>query len=120
MGKIIRCNVSQPYITGELWQYDYGKSLLIGGLPGIEDQVSIHFSVHDSEGIVTEVPGTVTDEGILARIPDELLVNNDIAHDYKLFAFVCERGTRNGKTLARLILPVSSRARPDNYPAAES
>ena len=117
MGKIIRCNVSQPYITGGLWQYDYGKSLLIGGLSGIEDQVSIHFSVHDSEGIVTEVPGTVTDEGILARIPDELLVNNDIAHDYKLFAFVCERGTRNRKTLARLILPVSSRARPENYPA---
>lgn len=117
MRKIIRCSVKQPYISGELWQYDFGKSLLIQGLPETEDTISVHFSVHESEGAVTEILGTVTDEGILARIPDELLVNNGIAHDYKLFAFVCERGARNGKTLARLILPVSSRARPENYPA---
>ena len=118
MGKIIRCDITQPYISEKLWQYDYGKSLLIEGLTGIEGQIYIHFAVHDSEDAVTEVPGTVTEEGILARIPDELLVNNDIARDYKLHALIYVKGAHSGKTFAELILPVSSRARPDNYPAS--
>lgn len=117
MRKIIRCNVKQPYISGELWQYDFGKSLLIQGLPETEDPISVHFSVHESEGAVTEILGTVTDEGILVRVPDALLVNNDTTNDYKLFVFIYEKGARRGRTIARFIIPVSSRPRPENYPA---
>lgn len=117
MGKIIRCNALRPFVIGKVWQYDFGQTLLIEGLQTIAEPVGVHFSVNENERTVTAVPGTVTEEGILAAIPDDLLRNNDIEHNYNLYVYIYKADSESGRTVASFVIPVLSGPRPDNYPA---
>ena len=119
MGKIIRCNVSQPRVKEAAWQYDFGKSLLVEGLSEYEGStISIHFAAHEYKGTVTEVPATVTEEGILAPIPDKYFRNDDTTHDYNIYAFVYVTTGKSARTVARIIIPIESRSKPADFPAS--
>lgn len=117
MGKPVRCNAMRPCINGEVWQYDFGQELLIEGLSWITVPVSVQFATSETDAQTVGVDGTRTPDGILARIPDELLVNNDTTTNYRLYVYVYAKGEKGAATVASFILPVCARSRPDNYPS---
>lgn len=86
-----------------LFQWDYGQVIYIRGLSADE----IHFSRGDTALVVYP---TVVAGGITARIPDVLLRDSGCIIAY---IYVCD--TESGKTIKLLRLPVTKRARPEDY-----
>ena len=111
----------EPVISDELWQYDYGQKVQISGLANIGDSVKVHFSTQKTGGIAPEVQAVVENGVITARIPDELLENNDTTKNYKLYVFVYPLGETSGETAVRICLTVFARSKPEYYevPAEE-
>lgn len=121
MINIIYSGISEPIISDELWQYDYGQKVQISGLANIGDSVKVHFSTQKTGGIAPEVQAVVENGVITARIPDELLENNDTTKNYKLYVFVYPLGETSGETAVRICLTVFARSKPEYYevPAEE-
>lgn len=118
----VRYNGSpDPINAAEIWQYDYGQTLCIEDVPNIGNTVEVHFSVQKTGGTALEQVAVVSDGTITARIPDSLLDNNDITHNYKLFAFVYPVGFSGAETIIRIVIPVISRPKPQYHdtPASE-
>ena len=99
-------------ISEEIWQYDRGQSLRIEGLPELPGEPWIQFSLNKTGGQTRDFPATVTDEGLVVSIPDDLLENNNARKDYALHVFVYQKGARSASTLCCISLPIHSRPRP--------
>lgn len=86
-----------------LFQWDYGQILYVRGLFANE----IHFSRGDTALVVYP---TVVADGITAKIPDVLLRDSGC-----IIAYIYLTDTGSGKTIKLLRMPVTRRARPEDY-----
>lgn len=86
-----------------LFQWDYGQILYVRGLSTSE----IHFSRGDTALVVYP---TVVADGITAKIPDVLLRDSGC-----IIAYIYLTDTGSGKTIKLLRMPVTRRARPEDY-----
>lgn len=92
-----------------LWQWDYGRQVKICGLHPCDKTIEVHFSVAGNENSLT-VEGKVSEEYIVAKIPDILLQNGR-----NLRAFVYVADLESGHTVREMELVVNKRPKPQDY-----
>lgn len=96
------------------WQYDYGQILRIEGL-NLPTAVEIHFSLTEKGGEAVTRVGMTKDGVTDVVIPDGFLENNDIAQDYRIYAFIYLRDDTSGQTEYKIPISVTSRPKPEAF-----
>ncbi len=110
-------NVDYITVPG-LTQYDFGQILRIEGL-SLPNVVEVHFSVSERGGTSLICVGAVSNNVTEVKIPNRLLVNNGIASDYDIYAWIYIRGEEAGESIKRIKMPVKSRPRPEDFEELE-
>lgn len=102
-------------IAPGLWQYDYGQILQVSGT-GITENVEIHFSTQEQGGEALVLIATYDDETdtLNAHIPGEFLTET-YTEDYRIYAFIYVNNGESGETIYKIILPIKSRPKPEDY-----
>ena len=112
------CNGNDTATAYGLWQYDYGQVLRIQGLD-LPKAVEIHFSLSDSGGESITRIGITSDGVTDVTMPDSMLENSDTSGNYRIYAFVYLVDDNSGETVKKIILPVTSRPKPEGYTSGE-
>lgn len=99
-----------------LWQYDYGQVLRIQGL-SLPPAAEIHFALQEKGGSAATRIGTTKDGITDVVIPDSMLENENLAADYKIYAWVYLADEESGETEYMITLQVKSRPKPEVYNA---
>ncbi|MGN0464893.1 MAG: hypothetical protein ACI4F9_00920 [Lachnospiraceae bacterium] len=101
-----------------LWQWDYGQTLRIQGLQ-LDTAVEIHFSLQETGGD-SEVRIGITRDGVTdVPIPDSMLENCGIAHDYYIYAWIYITDETSGETIKHIKMSVKSRPKPKAFSKQE-
>ena len=102
-------------IAPGLWQYDYGQILQVSGT-GITENIEIHFSTQEQGGEALVLIATYDDETdtLNAHIPGEFLAET-YTEDYRIYAFIYVNDGESGETIYKIILPIKSRPKPEDY-----
>ena len=87
-----------------LFQWDYGQIIHIKGVQNVNE---VHFARGDTA--LSVIPD-MFDDGIMTRIPDVLLRESGY-----IIAYIYLTDDQSGKTVKILKLPVTKRARPEDY-----
>lgn len=102
-------NVTSNRVT----QWDYGRTLRIEGLK-LPTAVRIDFGVSGSQTTISRI-GTTKDGVTDVVIPDSLLEQSQ-----NLVAYVYVNDTTEGKTVRTINIPVTARAKPEEFDSPES
>ena len=106
-------------LNKDLWQYDYGQVLRIQGLR-LPSAVEIHFALHEHGGESIPRIGITKDSITDVVIPDSVLENSDVSHDYYIYAFVYLTDDTSGQTEYQIAINVKSRPKPEGYNSEDS
>lgn len=102
-------NVTSNRVT----QWDYGRTLRIEGLK-LPTAVRIDFGVSGSQTTISRI-GTTKDGVTDVVIPDSLLEQSQ-----NLVAYVYVNDTTEGKTVRTINIPLTARAKPEEFDSPES
>ena len=97
-----------------LWQYDYGRTLLITGLD-LPEEVKVDFTLKDE--VDSAIPRTgITQDGItIVAIPNVLLANEGCHDNYYIRAYIYVEDEEKGYTYRKITMRVRTRVKPGNY-----
>lgn len=97
-----------------LWQYDYGRTLLITGLD-LPEEVKVDFTLNDE--VDSAIPRTgITQDGItIVAIPNVLLANEGCHDNYYIRAYIYVEDEEKGYTYRKITMRVRTRVKPGNY-----
>lgn len=101
-----------------LWQYDYGRTLLITGLD-LPEEVKVDFTLNDE--VDSAIPRTgITQDGItIVAIPNVLLANEGCHDNYYIRAYIYVEDEEKGYTYRKITMRVRTRVKPGNYEVPE-
>lgn len=109
---VIDCK-TEEYSKESLKQWDYGQEVLLTGLEIQTETIEVHFALRgENEALI--VIGTVKDEDITAKIPNELLRAGK-----NIMVYVYVTAPNFGKTTYEAEIEVKKRAKPKDYDAPD-
>lgn len=102
------------YSVESLYKWDTGQVLEIHGL-SLDVTPQVHFA-HEGDNLAIVQPATMDASGVIrAAVPDILLQSTA-----RLCAYICTQQGDEFKTLYKLVIPVTSRAKPADYQPDET
>lgn len=112
---IIHPSTDEPVYTDALYQWDYGITLQITGV-AIPDHTPVAFSNQSDCGNALRMVATTKDGVTSVKIPDILLGDQEFCFgDFSIYAWVTVVDTDSSKTVYKIIIPVHSRPKPEDY-----
>lgn len=116
---IIHPSIDGPVYTDALYQWDYGITLQITGAD-IPDHTPVAFSNQSDCGNALRMVATTKDGVTSVKIPDILLGDQEFCFgDFYIYAWVTVVDTDSSKTVYKIIIPVHSRPKPEDYTEPE-
>lgn len=112
-------NKNDTVTASGAYQYDYGQRLRIEGLE-LHSAVEVHFSYSEQGGESTTQIGLTSGGATEVNIPNDFLRNGDTVSDYYVFAFIYLASPNSGQTVKKIIIPVSSRPKPEEMNSPEN
>lgn len=111
----IDVSLDYTYVSTEkVWQYDYGKKLVMRG-KDIPQAVEVHFSLSEVGGYTTTKTGTTNNGVTEVVVPNMLLENDGAIHDYNIYAFMYIYDETSGHTEYKIRIPVQARPKPGSF-----
>ncbi len=99
--------------TNPVTQWDYGRTLRIDGLD-LPTAVRIDFGISGEQTTISRI-GTTKDRVTAVVIPDSFLEQSN-----NLVAYVYVNDTTEGKTVRTINIPITARAKPEEFDTPES
>ena len=97
-----------------LWQYDYGRTLLITGLD-LPEEVKVDFTLNDEVDSAIPRTGITQDRITVVANPNVLLANEGCHDNYYIRAYIYVEDEEKGYTYRKITLRVRTRVKPGEY-----
>lgn len=121
LSNIITVDFSDHYYTKQvngLLQWDYGQVLQITGLTP-NGNIEVHFSLTERGGEAYRAIAETVNTALEVTIPAFILQNNSKT-DYKAYAFIYDANETEGKTVRKIVLPITARPVPAEWSLQEN